>query len=182
MKPTLRAALVVLAVLSGSLLGGCVLRGGLFVHAEPNLVAVGPDVYVVEDHAEPVFFTDGYYWRYDGGIWYRSSNHYNGWVVVRTHAVPRVVVRIDRPGRYVHYRAHGNAHVRKGPPPPHGSPAYRKNERVKTRDNRQPAVRDHRTKQGPAVRDHRTKQGPAVRDHRDDKPKKKGKKGKKGDD
>lgn len=104
--------LIVLALASG-----CVVHGSTGVrvraHAHvpaPTLVYVQPGVQVVADYHEPVFYSEGYYWRYYGGVWYRSSYHHSGWVRVRS--VPVYVSRIDRPHTYVRYRAGGRAHVR----------------------------------------------------------------------
>jgi hypothetical protein len=69
----------------------------------PSLVYVSPGVQVVADFDYPVFLTDGLYWRYDGGVWYRSRTYTGGWSV--TTSVPVAVRRIDRPSRYVHYHA-----------------------------------------------------------------------------
>ena len=74
----------------------------------PDLVEVEPGVSVVADYDQPVFYNSGYYWRYDGGTWYRSPYHNRAWVHV---SAPPVAVRhIDRPARYAHF--HARAHVR----------------------------------------------------------------------
>jgi hypothetical protein len=70
----------------------------------PDLVYAGPGVQVIADYNEPIFYSDGFYWRYYGGVWYRSSYYTGGWVYARP---PAAVLRIDRPGGYVHYRPHG---------------------------------------------------------------------------
>jgi hypothetical protein len=85
--------------------------------AGPRLVAIGPDLWVIEDYDRPVFYSDGYYWLHSRGFWYRSSYHTGGWVQARPRALPRALYRIDRPTRYVRYRARSNARVRRGPPP-----------------------------------------------------------------
>jgi len=69
----------------------------------PQLVEVEPGVRVVADYDEPVFYNDGFYWRYYGGVWYRSPYYNRSWVRVST--VPVAVRRIERPELYVHYRA-----------------------------------------------------------------------------
>src|SRR5678815_5385060 len=94
--------LIVSACLAGSV-GGCAVRGGADVYASsPELVYVQPGVYVIADYPEPVFYSEGYYWRYDGGIWLRSQFHDRGWA--RMGHVPAPIARIDRPQTYVHYR------------------------------------------------------------------------------
>src|SRR3569832_1929082 len=42
----------------------------------PDLVEVSPGVQVIADYDYPVFNSDGLYWRYDNGLWYRSP-YYN---------------------------------------------------------------------------------------------------------
>src|ERR1700681_375747 len=85
--------------------------------ATPDLVTVSPGVQVVADYDEPVFFTDGFYWRYNDGYWYRSNNYAYGWGF---YARPPVaVLRIDRPSAYAHYRPVGyvaRRNVRYPPP------------------------------------------------------------------
>jgi hypothetical protein len=130
----------VLAV--GVVAGGCVVHGHgtARVHTPaPRLAYVSPGVHVVYDYHEPVFYSDGYYWRYYNGVWFRSSVYTGGWVRVRT--VPVAVRRVDRPQAYVRYRGSGRVHT---------APA-------------RPGVRDHRT---PARSRQAPARGPAVRDHR----------------
>jgi len=73
----------------------------------PSLVYISPGVQVIEDYHEPVFYSSNVYWRYDGGVWYRSRTYTGGWIRVATP--PPVIVRIQEPSIYVHYRA--NAHA-----------------------------------------------------------------------
>ena len=40
----------------------------------PDMAEVSPGVQVVADYDEPVFYSDGFYWRYYNNIWYRSGN------------------------------------------------------------------------------------------------------------
>jgi hypothetical protein len=77
-------------------------------YVEPTaFVYVSPQVQVIEDYDYPVFFSDGMYWRVEGGVWYSSSYHDRGWYVNQN---PPVYVRtIDRPTQYVHYRANPQA-------------------------------------------------------------------------
>jgi hypothetical protein len=145
----------------------------------PSMYYVSPGVSVVAYSDYPVFYSDNYYWRYDGGLWYRSSYHGGGWVV--WNDVPYRVRSIDRPYRYARYDGRWSR----------SAPAY--NGRYQggyVRDQRTyqaptrysapaPAARDHRTYSAPtrynapapAARDHRSapaprSSGPAVRDHR----------------
>ncbi|HEY5952467.1 MAG TPA: hypothetical protein VIV40_43510 [Kofleriaceae bacterium] len=97
------------AVAATLLLVGCVgsaqVRGSASVSA-PELVYVSPGVQVIADYNEPIFYSDAYYWRYDGSVWYRSSNYTSGWVRFQA---PAAVLRIERPSAYVHYRGHARA-------------------------------------------------------------------------
>lgn len=138
-------ALVTLGLAFGAT--GCLVSGTARVHGgayvRPATVQISPGIYVVEDYHEPVFYSDGWYWRQHGNVWYRSSYHSHGWV--RWRHVPRGVATIHNPHVYVRYRANGRA-------------------RGHVRDDR-PAVRDHRDDRGRGNNDHRNDR-PDVRDHR----------------
>jgi hypothetical protein len=158
----------------------------------PDLVEVSPGVQVVADYDEPVFYTDGFYWRFYDGGWYRSNNYAAGWAYYERP--PVTVLRIERPYAYAHYRPQGYVsrnRARYRPAEPvvrdhrHAEPVYR--DRPEVRDHRQPepyrgnqpVVRDHRQPEPyrgnqPVVRDHRQPEpaarpatpAPVVRDHR----------------
>ena len=151
--------------------------------ASPDLVSVSPGVQVVADYDEPVFFTDGFYWRYYDNGWYRSNNYAAGWSYY--DRPPVAVLRIDRPYAYAHYRpagyvARGNRRAyRPAEPINRGtrSNVYRPEPVVRERGNRayappaappsravQPAPTRARATPAPTVRDHRTDS--TVRDHR----------------
>jgi hypothetical protein len=95
----------------------------------PDLVYVAPGVQVIADYDEPIFFMDGFYWRFYGDTWYRSTYYTGGWAYA---APPAPLLRIDHPRGYVHYRPNGWT----------------------PRHDRGPVVRDHRDR-GPVIRDHR---------------------------
>src|SRR5665647_2984669 len=107
--PVLASALLVLAV--GCAGSGQASYSASATYTAPELILIEPDVQVVADYDEPVFYTDNYYWRYDSGVWYRSNNHLRGWV--RYEAVPPRLRKIERPAAYIHYR--GNAQVTTAP-------------------------------------------------------------------
>src|SRR5688572_1424101 len=86
----------------------------------PDLVYVSPGVQVIADYHEPVFYSDGLYWRYYGGSWYRSHYYTGGWVYATP---PPAVLRIDRPYGYARYRPVGWAARPRGYAP--SSPAQR---------------------------------------------------------
>lgn len=101
----------------------------------PDLVYAGPGVQVIADYNEPVFFSDGLYWRYSGGYWYRSSYYNRGWISARP---PTAVLSINHPQGYAHYRPAGWAprgrpvapryEAQRGAPPPravYGAPPPR---------------------------------------------------------
>ncbi len=104
--------------------------GVTYAAPAPDLVYVSPGVQVVADVDVPVFFVDGVYWRYDGGVWYSSASYGGGWRVAAS--VPASVRRIDRPQMYAHYRANMTAR----------GAIVRDHRAVEER--REPVVRDHR--------------------------------------
>lgn len=107
----LRSAIIGLVF---ALLAGCTVAYS--ARARGRLVSVSPGVWVVEDRSDPVFYSDDYYWRYQGGVWYRSTYDDRSFVVVEPHTVPVHVRTIDRPQRYIHYQAPARARVRVAPP------------------------------------------------------------------
>lgn len=148
LHPIIPAALV-LGLAFGA--AGCVVHGTARMHGgayvRPATVQIEPGIYVVEDYHEPVFYSDGWYWRYQGGVWYRSSYHSHGWV--RWRHVPHGVARIHNPQVYVRYR--GGARVR-------GGGNVRHDNRSTVRDHRDGRVRGGGNTVGPSrggVRDHR---------------------------
>jgi hypothetical protein len=75
-----------------------------YAAADVDMVAVAPGVQVIADYDEPVFYNDGYYWRYYGNTWYRSRSWTGGWA---HYSPPRAIVSIRRPSAYVRYRPSG---------------------------------------------------------------------------
>jgi hypothetical protein len=164
-----RFHLLLIAAAFGMLMGGCVVRArtGVYADAEyqqPELVYVSPGVQVVYDYNEPVFYSEGFYWRWYGGVWYRSGYYNRGWVHVGT--VPTYVARINNPHYYVHYRGNGRAGngavVRDHRDNrPYMAPG-RRNERVPAvRGNSPPPASNHTV-----IRDHRNNDDKNKRDHR----------------
>lgn len=70
----------------------------------PDLVYVSPGVQVIADYNEPVFYSDGFYWRETGGVWYSSRYHTHGWGYARP---PHAVISIGNRHSYRHYRPAG---------------------------------------------------------------------------
>jgi hypothetical protein len=129
-------------------------------YGSPQMEYVSPGVQVISDNDYPVFYSDGFYWRYDGGAWYRSGYYNRGWGVA--YNVPVGVRGIGRPEAYVHYRGGFNGGYRGG---------YNAGYRGGYRGNANYGVRGG----GAVVRDHRAPAAvyrggggsrPVVRDHR----------------
>ena len=191
------------AALSAAALAGCFAEGDVGATATypqvtvyasastPDLVTVSPGVQVVADYDEPVFFNEGFYWRFYDGYWYRSSNYYSGWYFYERP--PLAVLRIDRPYAYAHYRPSGyvaRSSVRYRRPEPivrdhrtvapvsrgqvYTAPAPTARGRVYTAPAQSPVVRDHRAPaaappaatSAPVTRVPPAQPAPVVRDHR----------------
>ena len=83
----------------------------------PDLVYAAPGVQVIADYDEPIFYSDGSYWRYYGNTWYRSPRYSGGWAYATP---PAAVLHIDRPYAYAHYRPSGwQGHAARPAPAPH---------------------------------------------------------------
>jgi len=101
--------LLPLALLVG-FAGGCYSDadvGYSYGYPSSDLVYVSPGAYVIADYDYPVFFSEGVYWRYYGGHWFRSPYRDRGWAF--TGSVPTPVRRIQSPGSYAHFHARGMA-------------------------------------------------------------------------
>jgi hypothetical protein len=98
---------IVLSALIATTAAGCyteepdAVYAGSYGYGSPDLVDVGPGVQVIADYDYPVFYSDGFYWRYDGGLWYRSGYWNGGWGVA--YNVPYGVRGIRNPGAYSHW-------------------------------------------------------------------------------
>ncbi|HEY0993644.1 MAG TPA: hypothetical protein VGD80_41605, partial [Kofleriaceae bacterium] len=171
----MRGTLLTIA-LSAAALGGCYTTGEVGYRAAyagpsadvyvstPDLVTVSPGVQVVADYDEPVFYTDGFYWRFYNGGWYRSNNYATGWFFV--DRPPVAVLRIDRPYAYAHYRPNGYV-VR-------NRARYRPPENIVVRDQRrvyrpEPVIRGRpEVRTAPVVRERTdVRSAPVVRERTD---------------
>lgn len=160
MKLHLETLLAIVALAIAPTASACYTSGSASVAASApisaELALIGPGVYVVEDYPSAVFFADGYYWRYDSGVWFRSFYYDGNFVRVNTAVVPRSVRRIDRPSRYRYFRARANArrrHIR----------AHRRAHRAHPRHR----VRDKRHRPRHRVRDKRDHRRHRERDRRE---------------
>jgi hypothetical protein len=104
-----------------ALAGGCAGTGQFAYTSEvttPELVVISPGVQVIADIDEPIFYSNNYYWRNQGGSWYRSTSHTRGWA--RVEVAPVEIRTIERPSAYVHYHGEASArasHERQAPVP-----------------------------------------------------------------
>jgi hypothetical protein len=183
MRGTIFCAVLSVAALSGCLVG---VSGGHYATptssvyvSTPDLVAVSPGVQVVVDYDEPVFYTDGFYWRYYGNSWYRSNHYATGWYYYERP--PIAVLQIERPYAYARYRPQGYAGRNRGRYQPPAAivrdhragygaePVYRS-----APPARQPGSVYSPRDNGAVVRDHRTQPpapaAPVVREHRTNPP------------
>lgn len=97
-----------------SLAGGCVASGQAGYTASatvsaPEMVVISPGVQVVANYDEPIFYSDNYYWRYEGGFWLRSRSHSGGFV---RYTPPRAILSIERPSAYIRYRGSASVNTR----------------------------------------------------------------------
>jgi hypothetical protein len=106
--------------------------------AEPPLVIVSPGVMVVEDSDSEIFFSNGFYWTWSGGVWYRTRSYRGGWVAVPARRVPYRIGHV-RHGTYRHFRG-GRPYVR-GSAHPGYRHSYRHEDRRVIRDHRDPRDR-----------------------------------------
>jgi hypothetical protein len=99
----MRSIVLATVLLAASMMTGCAATVTADAYP-PDLVYAAPGVQVIADYDEPIFFSDGFYWRFYGGAWYQSSYYTGGWVYARP---PAAVLRINQPYAYAHYRPVG---------------------------------------------------------------------------
>ena len=125
-------AWAVAAALGGCAAGDSELQYSGEVHVtSPELVAISPDVQVVADSDEPLFYADGYYWLYRDNLWLRSDNYRGGFARVDVNIVPGTIRTLPQPTTYAHYRRHGGRAYARGTQvqtrqaaPPQGTQQY----------------------------------------------------------
>jgi len=75
-----RAAALVLLLFAGGCAGTYTTTAKVGDPYGPDLVYAAPGVQVIADYNEPIFYSNGFYWRYYGNTWYRSSYYTGGWI------------------------------------------------------------------------------------------------------
>jgi len=98
-----KAIVVVLTLVTGC--GGATVGYGPRYH---DLAYVAPGVHAVVGNQVPMYYADNYYWRYDGGYWYRSPYYDSGWNYVQRP--PAAIARLERPWSY-YYRQAGQVRI-----------------------------------------------------------------------
>lgn len=159
MKLTFLSGVLFAAVAAAGCAGtGEVEYGGGVAVQSPDLVEVEPGVQVLADADAPVFYSDGAYWEYRDGMWFRSGYYDRGFARVDINYVPMRVRTIDNPRAYVHYRRHeGRGYAR--PAPVYGRPEpYNRSGGV--------VVTPGRPYEGPVIRDHREERHEERREQR----------------
>lgn len=69
----------------------------------PKLVELEHGLYVVHDHFAAVYYTEGRYWLYHQGIWYRATSWNSAWTPVHVDLVPGRIAYREH-AHYVRYR------------------------------------------------------------------------------
>jgi len=97
---------IILVVVSGLLLFGCAvgLWGG---HRGGGLVIVPALPETVELDADQYYYQNGYYYRYDGSVWFYSERREGPWVDLPRSHYPR---EVHYRGRDDHGDRHDNDH------------------------------------------------------------------------
>jgi hypothetical protein len=116
----MRSLVLAMFLLGAAVAAGCTATVAADAYP-PDLVYAAPGVQVIANYNEPIFYSGGLYWRYYGGVWYRSSYYTGGWVYARP---PVAVLGIHNPHSYVYYRPPGwHGHTRTVAPAP--APGWR---------------------------------------------------------
>ncbi|MBA2541761.1 MAG: hypothetical protein H0V17_19110 [Deltaproteobacteria bacterium] len=143
------------------LAGGCAGSGSASYSASvsaPEMVVISPGVQVIANYDEPIFYNDNYYWRNQGGVWYRSTSHTRGWV---RYSAPRAIVSIERPSAYIRYRGSAQVNTRSD------NRQDAKERREDAKEDRKDAKEDRKER----AEDRREDRKDAAEDRRDDKKK-----------
>jgi hypothetical protein len=132
------------------------------------LVYVGPDVWVLPESDDEVFYNGGWYWARSNDRWYRSHGRQSGWGVVNEQYVPGRIRRMP-PGQYRQFHAPERARMM-----PARGWQERREERGPRMDMRQPFQGERRegrmAPMAPPVRQQRVELRPEPQMRRDDGP------------
>lgn len=71
-------------------------------YAAPDMYYLSDGVNVVAYADYPTFYSDGYYWQYNNGLWYSSNYYGGGWAV--NYNVPYRVRTINNPYGYTRFQ------------------------------------------------------------------------------
>lgn len=101
------------ALLLATALAGCAVQHRYTAEVtvrDTSLVSIEPDVKVVADAEEPMFFASNSYWLFHDGAWHRAATVRGPWTLERKP--PGAVLRITQPYAYARYRVdHPNDNV-----------------------------------------------------------------------
>jgi hypothetical protein len=96
--------LVFAAPLTGCAPASTTVSAAVRIPGPPTLVELSPGLWVVEDYDYPVYFTGGFYWYLDGGVWYRSPYWDRDFARWPRERVPEHITRLP-PEHYRRYVA-----------------------------------------------------------------------------
>ena len=97
-----RLAWFLVAGLAGCLHATPVVYSGPVRVDSAELIVINPDIKVVADSEEPMFFAVGSYWLFHDGGWYSGSSIRGSWTKVERPPIP--VLQIDQPYAFTNYR------------------------------------------------------------------------------
>lgn len=130
-----RILVLCIALATAGVFGGCVVESP--PPAYPDLVYVEPGVYVLADVGPPVYYVNGVYWWYDGGVWVWSRHDRGAWH--RGREAPPRLRAIHNPGAYAARARASGRHVRADRVPRPASGVERRRERRSSPPAHRPA-------------------------------------------
>jgi len=94
------------ALLLATAIGGCAVQHrytGQVTVRDSSLVAIEPDIKVVADAEEPMFFANSSYYLFHDGAWHKSAGVNGPWQLDRKP--PGAVLRMTQPYAYTRFKA-----------------------------------------------------------------------------